>query len=67
MVRADGYVVRELCLVDCFEDGQALSDGCDTDGLEGLWIQQAKDVAGNVVFCGGGGGGRGGEDEDGVG
>lgn len=34
MVRVDRNVVRELGLVYCFEDGQALTDGGDTDSLE---------------------------------
>ena len=38
MVRVDGYVMHELCLVDCFEDGQPLTDGGNTDRLEGLRI-----------------------------
>lgn len=38
VVRVDGYVVRKFCLVDCLQNGQPLSDGCDADCLERLWI-----------------------------
>lgn len=38
MIQVDGYVVRELGLVDCFEDGQPLADGGDSDCLECFWI-----------------------------
>ena len=50
VIRVDGYVVRELDLVDCLEDGEPLADCGDSYCLEGLWIEHAENVARDVVL-----------------
>lgn len=51
VIRVDGYAVGEFGLVDCFEDGEPLTDGGDSNCFEGLWVQHAQHLSRDAVFC----------------
>ena len=46
----NGNIMRELDVVDCFEDSEPLADGCYAHVFETLSIKEAKNLARDVML-----------------